>query len=76
MTKLLQHAITEISKLSEDQQNAIATRLLSELEDEQAWQKSFETTTDSQWGNLAALVRQEITADEVVPLDKVFPVEQ
>jgi hypothetical protein len=48
----------------------------AELEDEQAWQTRFEATTDTQWDNLAAMVRQEIAADEVVPLDEVFPVRQ
>ena len=41
MTELLQKAIAEISKLSNEQQNAIATRLLAELEDENAWQEKF-----------------------------------
>lgn len=76
MTELLQQAIAEVSKLSDDQQDAIATRLLTELEDEQAWQARFETTTDTQWDNLAALVRLEIKANEVVPLDEVFPANQ
>ncbi|MDB9524808.1 hypothetical protein PN498_02310 [Oscillatoria sp. CS-180] len=76
MTKLLQQAIAEISKLSDEQQDAIASRLLDELEDEQAWQARFESTTDSQWDNLAATVRQEIESDTVVPLDEVFPIGQ
>jgi len=56
MTELLQQALVEVSKLSDEQQDAIATRLLSEIENEQAWQASFEATTDTQWDNLAALV--------------------
>ena len=76
MTELLQQAIAEISKLSDEQQDAIATRLLVELKDEQAWQARFEATTDTQWDNLAAQVRQEIASNEVKPLDDVFPVGQ
>ena len=76
MTELLQRVIAEISKLSDEQQDAIATRLLAELEAEQAWQTRFEATTDTQWDNLAALVRQEIKADAVIPLDEVFPIGQ
>lgn len=76
MTELLQKAIAEISKLSDEQQDEIAARLLAELEDEQAWQARFEETTDTQWDNLAAMVRQEIKADAVVPLDEVFPIGQ
>lgn len=63
MTELLQQAIAEVSKLSEEQQDAIAARLLAELEDEQAWQARFEATTDTQWDNLAAMVRQDIESD-------------
>ncbi|MGB3494296.1 MAG: hypothetical protein WBA57_16325 [Elainellaceae cyanobacterium] len=76
MTELLQQAMAEVSKLSDDQQDAIALRLLAELEDEQAWQASFEATTDTQWDNLSALVRQEINSDTVVALDDVFPMGQ
>ena len=76
MTELLERAIAEVSKLSDEQQDAIATRLLAELEDEQAWQDRFKATTDTQWNNLAALVRQDIAADEVLPLDEAFSVGQ
>lgn len=73
MTELLQQALVEVSKLSDEQQDAIATRLLSEIENEQAWQASFEATTDTQWDNLAALVQKEIAVNEGVPTEKVFP---
>ncbi|MGC1195493.1 MAG: hypothetical protein WA882_01250 [Geitlerinemataceae cyanobacterium] len=76
MTELLQRAIAEITKLSDEQQDAIATRILAELEDDRAWQKRFETTTDTQWDNLAALVRQEVAAGNFVPLHEVFPAEK
>ncbi|MEL6383472.1 MAG: hypothetical protein AAFQ89_13675 [Cyanobacteria bacterium J06626_18] len=76
MTDLLQQAIAEVSKLSDEQQDAIATRLLAELEDERAWQARFEATTNTQWDNLAAMVQQEIGTDTVVPLDDVFPIGQ
>lgn len=76
MTELLQRAFAELSKLSDEQQDEIAARLLAELEDEQAWQDRFEATTDTQWDNLAALVRQEIEANEVEPLDNIFQVGQ
>ena len=76
MTELLQQVIAKISKLSDEQQDAIATRLLAELEDEQAWQKHFNTTTEKQWDSMAALVRKEILVGEVIPLDEVFPIGQ
>ncbi len=73
MTELLCQAIAELEKLPDDQQDAIATRLLAELKGEQAWATRFEATTDQQWDKLAAMVRQEITNGETVPLDDVLP---
>lgn len=73
MTELLRRAIAEIEKLPDEQQNAIATRLLTELQDEQAWKTRFEATTDQQWDQLAAKIQQEIANGETVPLDDVFP---
>ncbi|MBD2663748.1 hypothetical protein B6N60_01364 [Richelia sinica FACHB-800] len=76
MTKLLQRAIAEIEKLPAEEQNAlpkvseaIATRLLDELKDEQGWKIRFAATTDNQWDSLADMVRQEIAAGEITPLD-------
>jgi mRNA-degrading endonuclease RelE of RelBE toxin-antitoxin system len=73
MTELLQRVIAELEKLPEDEQNAIATRLLAELEDERAWKVRFESTTNEQWDRLAQMVRQEIVAGDITPLDEVFP---
>jgi hypothetical protein len=60
MIESLQRVIAGIEKLPTDTQNAIANRLLTELEDENAWSDRFESNTDQQWDNLAAMVRQEI----------------
>ncbi len=73
MTELLQQAIAQIEKLLPDQQDAIASRLLAELQDEHKWETSFATMTDDQWDQMAAMVRQEIASGETVPLDSVFP---
>ncbi|MCC5896793.1 MAG: hypothetical protein JJU32_02605 [Phormidium sp. BM_Day4_Bin.17] len=76
MTELLQQAIAQIQKLPPDQQDAIAARFLAELQDEQKWETRFATTTDDQWDQMAAMVRQEIAAGKTVPLDEVFPTQQ
>ena len=73
MTELLQQAIAQIEKLPPDQKDAIAARFLAELQDEQKWETRFAATTDDQWGQMAAMVQQEITNGETVPLDTVFP---
>ncbi|MGL5944423.1 MAG: hypothetical protein ACRC2S_29430 [Waterburya sp.] len=73
MTELLRQAISQIEKLSPDQQDAIAARFLAESKDEQKWDTRFAATTDEQWDQMAAMVRQEIARGETVPLDEVFP---
>jgi len=80
MTELLERALAKPSKriaqlktLSADEQDAIAARLLTELEDERAWKAQFEATTDAQWDSLAEIVRQEIAAGDITPLVDVFP---
>ena len=37
MTKLLERAVEKVSSLSQDEQDAIASQILAELEDEAAW---------------------------------------
>jgi hypothetical protein len=46
MTELLLKAIEQIQQLPPDQQDAIASRLLDELKDDQAWTARFAATTD------------------------------
>ncbi len=74
MTELLRQVISEIQKLPADQQDAIASRLMAELKDEQRWTEQFESTTDEQWDRLADMVRQDIAKGDTSPLDEVFPV--
>lgn len=76
MTELLQQAIAQIQKLSPDQQDAIASRFLAELQDEQKWESRFAATTDDQWDQMAAMVRQEIASGETAPLSEVFPTQK
>ena len=65
MTELLERVIEQLKILPTDEQDAIATRFLAEIEDERAWKISFASTTNDQWDNLAAMVRQEITAEDI-----------
>ena len=76
MTELLRQAIAEIEKLTPEQQDAIASRFLEELQDEQKWTTSFTSTTDEQWDRMAEMVRQEITHGETVSLDDVLSTEK
>ena len=76
MTELLERAITAVKMLPSEVQDAIATRLLSEIDDKQAWNTRFTTTTDTQWDCLADKVRLSIAAGKTMPLDDVFSIEK
>lgn len=67
MTELLERAIAQLKTLPAEEQDAIAARLLAEMEDERAWKAQFEATTDDQWDRLAEMVRQEIAAGDITP---------
>jgi hypothetical protein len=73
MTELLERVIAQLKTLPADEQDAIAARLLAELEDERVWKAQFESTTDDQWDRIAEMVRQEIAAGDITPLGEVFP---
>ena len=73
MTELLQRAIAEIQRLPAEEQDAIAARILADLEDERAWTAQFAATTDDQWARMVEQVRRDIVAADTVPLDDVFP---
>ena len=46
MTQLLEKAISEIKKLSNDEQDAIAAVLMAELESERQWERAFDSTAE------------------------------
>jgi len=73
MTELWQQAIAEIEKLSPNQEDAIASKLLAEVQDEQQWETSFNKTTDDKWDKMAEMVRQEIRNSKTVLLNQIFP---
>ena len=64
MTQLLSKAITEVQKLSEPDQDAIAAIILDELLDERQWDESFARSQD-QLRRLAERVREDIAAGKV-----------
>jgi hypothetical protein len=72
MTKLLQQAITKIEQLTPEQQDAIAIRLLADLQDEINWDYRFANTTNEQWQKMVQMVQQEIFNQEISPLDEIL----
>jgi hypothetical protein len=68
MTKLLEKAFNQASKLADSSQDAIAAIILEELEDEKKWDASFATSQGS-LSKLATKVRNEIKHGEILPFD-------
>lgn len=76
MTTLLQRAVAEVENPPIEDQDAIAARLLAEVEDERAWAARFAATTDEQWDRLAAEVRRDVATRGTHPLEEAFPPEE
>jgi len=69
MTKLLEQAIEEVKKLPEDEQDALAERLLVAL-DEQRWDELFAQPESEKFlEELANEIREDIKAGRAEPLD-------
>ncbi|HPZ08807.1 MAG TPA: hypothetical protein PL110_11875 [Candidatus Eremiobacteraeota bacterium] len=64
MTTLLEKALNEVYKLSPEKQDAIATVIFEELEDEKKWESSFASSQDK-LSELVRKVRQDIRAGHV-----------
>lgn len=73
MTTLLQRAVAEAEKLPVEDQDAIASRWLAEIEDERQWSARFAATSDEQWDRLVADMRRDVASGGTVPLADVFP---
>ncbi|CCI29958.1 conserved hypothetical protein [Microcystis aeruginosa PCC 9809] len=46
------------------------------MKDEQKWEASFAATTDEQWEQMTAMVRQEIAMGETTLASEVFPTQK
>ncbi len=65
MTTLLQRAVAEAEKRPVEDQDAIASRFLAEVEDERQWNSRFVATTGDQWDRLVAVVRARDTEEHL-----------
>jgi len=64
MTQLLERAVAELNKLAPPAQDAMATIILEEIEDERRWDAAFAGSQDV-LASLAADARRQIEAGEV-----------
>jgi len=68
MTKMLSRLFERLSALPDDQQDAIAARVLAELEDGRIWDELF-ATSQASLQELAEEARQELREGKAAPGD-------
>lgn len=68
MTELLERALARLQALSESEQNAIASIILDEIEDERRWDEAFSRSPDI-LAKLAASAMAEYGAGKTQELD-------
>ena len=68
MTKLLEKALKRVTGLPDDEQDAIASIILLEIEDEARWGEAFARSPDV-LSRLAEQARAEISQGDVLPID-------
>ena len=69
MTKLLEKALQKVSRLPDEQQDALAAMILEELADEKRWAECFARSPDK----LARLAQEALAEDQqgsTLPLDE------
>ncbi len=71
MTELLKKAFEAVSKLPPDSQDAIASRMLMELEDESRWDGAFAISQDK-LARMADEAIDEFKAGKTVPLEDII----
>jgi hypothetical protein len=68
MTELLEQAISKLKTLPTSEQDAMASIILQEIEDERRWDESFARSPDL-LAKLAAEAMAEYHAGKTLPLD-------
>jgi hypothetical protein len=68
MTELLERAIAKLRTLSTSEQDAMASMILEELEDEQRWDEAFSRSPDT-LAKLAAEAMNEYRSGKTQELD-------
>ena len=71
MTRLLEDALRKVGKLSEDEQNGIASQILETLEDEEAWAKMLRKNP-AKLRKLAEKALDEHRRGKTRPLDEIL----
>ncbi len=69
MTDLLEHALRKVNNLPDPEQDAIATIILEELEDQARWEKAFAHSQDA----LAKLAAEAMAEDQAGKTEELDP---
>lgn len=69
MGKLLERAIEEAQKLTDDDQEAVGAWLLAEMESERRWSELFPRPPSEALERMAAEALEDIRAGRTLPLD-------
>lgn len=69
MTDLLEHALRKVNNLPDPEQDAIATIILEELEDQARWEKTFAHSQDA----LAKLAAEAMAEDQAGKTEELDP---
>jgi hypothetical protein len=71
MTRLLEDALRKVGKLSDDEQNGIASQILETLKDEEAWGKTLRKNP-AKLRKLAEKALDEHRRGKTRPLDEIL----
>ena len=71
MTRLLEDVLRKVGKLSDDEQNGIASQILETLEDEEAWGKTLRKNP-AKLRKLAEKALDEHRRGKTRPLDEIL----
>ena len=71
MTRLLEDVLRKVGKLSDDEQNGIASQILETLEDEEAWGKTLRKNP-AKLRKLAEKALDEHRCGKTRPLDEIL----
>lgn len=63
MSQLLEHAVAEVRKLPDEEQDAIAALILDEIEDDRRWEEAF-AASPSKLAALAARAAKQVRAGQ------------
>jgi len=71
MTRLLEDVLRKVGKLSDDEQNSIASQILETLEDEEAWGKTLRKNP-AKLRKLAEKALDDHRRGKTRPLDEIL----